>query len=473
MVSNFKYKFSKQLSKILNSVMKVLPTGGKSLPGYFYIRLMGVDDVRILAEDQVSKGSILITGTNGKTTTTRMIIELLSMDTFISKSFDNNTINAVTTGLLDSEGNIGVFEYGIRDIKHGQPDTVQKAINPMGVVYTTISREHTQVAGVKNPFEEYYMAKKLLSQNMDEGVIIVNADDPFTANIGLEKEKDVNVIYYGLNLNIENTIGQVANCPRCGKPLNYNEYYMNHRGDYYCSCGFKRPEPNVKINNLEVKNNDFIINIDVDIFNYIKKTQVKFNTNLKAPLLGLHNLYNTLCAITTYSTFTPKPENIIKNITEYFSNLDKKILPQGRFELIKYKNKLIGVGQGDNGDALLVNSLFMKQNIGDEKLHFIYTTPDEFEEEIFEDHLSIMKQLEPDFVSVLPGRESAKIAGYYNDQIKVIFNSEVYSIEDLNKRIEKIIEIMDNSKYTNILITGCGEEHQFWAKLIEKIKENK
>ena len=473
MVFNLRYKVSKQLSKLLNGVMKVLPTGGKSFPGLFYIKLMGVDGISVLAKDQIDTGSILITGTNGKTTTTKMIIGLLSKDTDISKSFDNNTINAVTTGLLNNPGDIGVFEYGIRDIQHGQPDTVQRVIDPIGIVYTTISREHAQVAGVKNPFDDYYEAKKLLSRNMKKGMIIANADDPFTANIGFEKEKDVNVMYYGLDLDIDNTIGQIANCPKCGEPLTYNKYYMYHRGDYYCSCGFKRPEPNVKINNLEFKNNKCVINVDVNVFNYVKKTQVKFNTDIETAILGLHNLYNTICAITAYSTFTPKPENVKDNITEYFSKLDKSILPQGRFEIINYKNKLIGVGQGDNGDALLVNSLFMRHNIGDDELHFIYTTPDEFEGEIFEDHFTVIKHLKPNLVSVLPGRVSTSIAGYYNDEIKTVLNSEEYLVENTNERIEKIMELIDITEYDNIIITGCGDEHQFWARLIEKIKLEK
>ena len=124
-------------------------------------------------------------GTNGKTTTTTFLIKLLSKDIQIRKSFENNTINAIITGILKGKGDVGVFEYGIRNKTYGIPDTVQKMINPVGVVYTTISKEHTQVAGVKNPFNEYIEAKSLLSQGMTRGVIISNADDPITTNIAL------------------------------------------------------------------------------------------------------------------------------------------------------------------------------------------------------------------------------------------------------------------------------------------------
>ena len=35
-------------------------------------------------------------------------------------------------------------------------------MDPVGVVYTNVSREHSQVAGVKNPFQEYLKAPVLL-----------------------------------------------------------------------------------------------------------------------------------------------------------------------------------------------------------------------------------------------------------------------------------------------------------------------
>lgn len=472
MASNLKYNISKTICGLLNDVLKILPTGGKSLPGLVYIRLMGIENISILEKDQINTGSIIITGTNGKTTTTTMIIDLLSMDTNVAKSVDNNTIYALTTGLINNSGDLGVFEYGIRDIEHGQPKTIQKVVNPIGVVYTNISREHTQVAGVKNPFEEYFKAKRFLTENMKNGTVITNADDPFTAHIGKNKEKDLNVIYYGLNLNITHTIGQIANCPECGKPLHYNNHYMNHRGDYYCSCGFKKPELNVQINNLETRNNKWIIEIEANTYNQTKEIPIKFNTKIETPILGLHNLYNTLSAITTYSTFTPKPENIIENIKKYYSNLNEDILPQGRFEIIKYKNKLIGVGQGDNGDALLVNSLFMRQHIKNRKLHFLYTTPDAFEEEIFEDQFNVIKECKPDFVSVMPGRENVKIGRFYYNKVKSIFNSELFEIEELEDRIKEVINIINKSEYEYILITGCGDEHKFWAKLIDTIKND-
>lgn len=108
------------------------------------------------------------------------------------------------------------------EIRAINSDTVQRLIDPVGVeLYTTISREHSQVAGVKNPFEEYVDAKSLLSQGMTRGVVISNADDPVTANIACNKRNDLHVNFYGLYSSINDIFeSDSPNCPRCGKSLN-------------------------------------------------------------------------------------------------------------------------------------------------------------------------------------------------------------------------------------------------------------
>ena len=195
--NKFRFNIAKLGFKLTSQLSKLRIGGGMSLPGYVFYKIAGNEGIKNLA-CEMDIGSILITGTNGKTTTTTLLIKLLSKDIQIRKSFENNTINAIITGILKGKGDVGVFEYGIRNKTYGIPDTVQKMINPVGVVYTTISKEHTQVAAVKNPFNEYIEAKSLLSQGMTRGVIISNADDPITTIIALNKQNDIHVNFYGI-----------------------------------------------------------------------------------------------------------------------------------------------------------------------------------------------------------------------------------------------------------------------------------
>ncbi len=472
MFNTIRFYIAKMGSKISSQIHKFGIGGGNNIPGYVFHKIAGDEAIRDLASE-MSVGPILITGTNGKTTTTTLLIKLLSKDTQIRKSFENNTIYSIITGILKGKGDIGVFEYGIRNKIYGIPDTVQKMINPVGVVYTTISREHSQVAGVKNPFNEYVEAKSLLTLAMDHGVIISNADDPITASIAFNKRKDVHVNFYGLAVDNITDIFRSINpfCPKCGKKLDYSHRFLNHRGIYSCECGFKHQEPNVKLVDVDFKSDMWDLTIEGNLYNYTNNKDVSFNVNITVPPFGLHNIYNTLASICAYATFTPKIANIENTIKEVFNNLDMSFIPPGRFEVVKVNGKYIGLGQGDNGDAAKINALFMNQYI-DGPLEFIYTTPDEYEEEIFEDHLEVIKNLNPDHIIVVPGRKSIKKAKQYYDIIAGEFeNSEFYplSYDEMAKRIEKLVDLAKNSKYDYVIMTGCGEEQEMWEKIKQKL----
>lgn len=472
MVNKIRFNIAKAGSKIASQLSKLGSGSGKNLPGFVFHKIAGDEAIPDLASE-MSVGPILITGTNGKTTTTTLLIKLLSKDIEIRKSFESNTIHSIITGILKGSGDIGVFEYGIRNKIYGIPDTVQKMINPVGVVYTTISREHSQVAGVKNPFKEYVEAKSLLTQAMDHGVIISNVDDPITANIAFNKQNDVHVNFYGLAIDNITDIFQpnLAVCPNCGKKLEYSHRFLNHRGIYSCECGFKRQEPNVKLADVNFKPDSWDLIIEGNLYNYTNNKNISFKVNINVPPFGFHNIYNTLASICAYATFTPKIANIENTIKEVFNNLDMSFIPPGRFEVVEVNDKYVGLGQGDNGDAAKINALFMNQYI-DGPLEFIYTTPDEHEEEIFEDHLEVIKSLNPDHVIVVPGRKSIEKARQCYDIIAGEFeNSEFYplSYDEMAKRIKKLVDLAKNSKYDYVIMTGCGEEQEMWENIKQKL----
>ena len=470
MTGKFKFNFAKLSAKTLISLFSSGISNGGNYPGYIFTRIAGQDAISDLASE-MDLGSVLVTGTNGKTTTTTLLIKLMENDIPIKKSFENNTINSITTALLKHKGDLGVFEYGIRNIKYGIPDTVQRLLNPIGVVYTTISQEHTQVAGVKNPFTEYLRAKQLLSYGMKDGVIVSNADDPRTAWIGSEKQNDVHVNFYGIEISqISDFDKAEVVCPNCGEILDYSQYYLNHRGVYSCSCGFKRPEPNVKLVDAEFKPDSWKLVIKGEVYNYHAAKNIELDLELNVPAFGFHNIYNTLASITAYSSFTPKVENIEKTIHSVFDNLDMSFIPPGRFEVIRVGDKNVGIGQGDNGDALKINALFMKSYL-DSPLEFIYTTPDVDEEDIFNDHFNVIKSMNPEHIIVLPGRHSVEKGEEYYNIIKKEFESaEFYPIgyDELDKRIKKLSDLVVESQYKNIMMSGCGEEQAMW----ERIKKN-
>jgi lipid II isoglutaminyl synthase (glutamine-hydrolysing) len=469
---NIRCKIAQFMGKLSRYLIKLGSGMGKSFPGYIYLSIGKLECVKHLALN-MKIGSVIITGTNGKTTTTKITALLLGKDTKITYNYESNTINAIITGLLAGKANLGVFEYGIRDIKHAIPDTVCRIVDPVGVVYTNVSREHSQVSGIKNPFEQYLKAKQLLSTPMKRGIVISNADDPRTTYISREKEEDVQVNYYGLDIHVEDKTpitGDVF-CPNCGNRMKYSKRYLNHRGIYKCSCGFSRPEPHLKISHLSTERDSWQVEFSGELLNYPTDRNVALDFTVDVPAFGVHNLYNLLCAVTTYASFTPHPEKIQDTVKEVCRDLDLSILPPGRFEIFQIgRDKLVGMGQGDNGDALKANIQFMQTYVGDEiadNTAFIYTTPDEGEDEIFEDHLSSLIALNPRMVHVVPGRESVEAARKYYEIIEDSIPADFYPLShgDMQKRIEKIRELVEKSPYKYVVVSGCGPEQYMWGNL--------
>ena len=210
------------------------------------------------------------------------------------------------------------------------------------------------------------------------------------------------------------------------------------------------------------------------MFNYTVSKNIKFNLDLTVPPFGLHNIYNTLASITAYATFTPKVENIESTVKQVFNNLDMSFIPPGRFEVVDIGGKYVGLGQGDNGDAIKINAMFMKQYV-DGPLEFIYTTPEEDEEEIFEDHFEVVKSMNPAHVIVVPGRKSIDKAREYYEIIKKEYpDAEFYplSYDEMDNRIERLSEMARNSDYDYVIMTGCGEEQAMWERIKRNLIDN-
>ena len=102
MVSGLKFNIAKLSGKVVTQLSKVGPGGGKNIPGYAFDRIGGHESISELAKD-LKIGSVLITGTNGKTTTTTLFIKLMTGGIEFRKSFENNTINQHTLGALEKK----------------------------------------------------------------------------------------------------------------------------------------------------------------------------------------------------------------------------------------------------------------------------------------------------------------------------------------------------------------------------------
>lgn len=98
-------------------------------------------------------------------------------------------------------------------------------------------------------------------------------------------------------------------CPRCNQTLNYNYYYNEYLGDYYCSnCKIKRKSPSIKVTSFDDKKNIIVIN---DIY---KITLETFNISI---------IYDILLLFTV-STLLNIDLNILSNILSPVEQIPEK-----------------------------------------------------------------------------------------------------------------------------------------------------
>jgi len=458
-------------------LVKLGPGMGRSFPGWLTIKLGGLRAVRRLAR-RPRYGVVLITGTNGKTTTTRLTCRLLSRDANTSCNYDSNTINAVATGLLRGRSaDLVVTEYGIRSREYGIPDVVCKTVDPIAIAYTTISKEHyKENADKEDPFGAYFEAKRLLARPLRDGALVLNADDPRVTYIREEKRGDpVTYTFYGLEADVRDLTAptEELECPACGAGLEYERRYFNHKGRYACpECGFSRPDPHVRAVELKGGPDRWKVRVEFRVNNVVTGEELEGDVSYRLPLPGLHNVYNSLCAVALYLTVTPNPHDAERTIRETLEGIDpESFIPPGRFEVMDVNGRLVGAGQGDNGDAFKANANLMLEQAGEVRT-CVYTTPDAGERPIFEMHRRVLRELDPVELHVFPGRESVRAARkYYRDLSEEFDSVEFHGIphDRMDEKVEAIAEICRTSR-DPVFASGCGPEHELWEALKRRLR---
>ena len=297
--------------------------GGTSVVGIVAQRLYP-DIVSHLAA-QLKHGSIIVTGTNGKTTTSGLIAAILSdagLRVWRNREGSNLmrgvasslVIRALPNGQLRRSGAaISIFEVDEAVV----PQMVEN-VSPRVAVFTNLFRDQLDRYGeVDSVTTRWMQAIKALPE---DSTLVLNADDPTTAYLG--ELFTGNVLYFGiddpaLDLNFQQSASpskrhQVIDthtCPKCGSDYTYELRFYSHMGHYTCpNCGYTRPQADVRV--TSVLSNDF----DRLRIHVVTAQQ---EGDIVIPLPGLYNIYNALAAITTAQVLHTDWEPIVTGIEQF------------------------------------------------------------------------------------------------------------------------------------------------------------
>ena len=235
------------VAKIITAVVRSLGLGAASvLPGsisrFLHPRLLP------LLFEQVDKGVILVVGTNGKTTTSLLLKQILSDRGFevVHNSSGANLINGLVTALLNSTNLTGKLsaDYAILEVDENILPILLKDCQPKYILALNLFRDQLDRYGEVDTIAQRW--GKAIDPLPEDTTIVLNADDPTLSSLGQQLKQKV--LYFGLNepeLYLEEIPHAVDSiyCPSCGHLLDYEGVYLSHLGDYKCpSCGFAKSE---------------------------------------------------------------------------------------------------------------------------------------------------------------------------------------------------------------------------------------
>jgi lipid II isoglutaminyl synthase (glutamine-hydrolysing) len=288
--------------------------GGTTLPGDV-ARAIDRDILRKLSQD-LKFGSIVITGTNGKTTTARLVSWLLegAGHRVVSNRSGANLIFGVTAATLESANNSGRLsaDWGVFEIDEASLPKAIDEIQPKAALVLNLFRDQLDRYG-----ELESIAKKIEAAiaNLPAGsTALLNADDPRVAEIGSNLNHPP--LWFGLDdaAVAEHELPHAADartCPRCGSSLIFDAVYVGHDGVYHCPNGdFERPTPDLTATKIKLNGFDSIA-MTVHYQNAMQDQRISF------PLGGLYNAYNVLAAYSVGITLGLDPDYIAQRLQDF------------------------------------------------------------------------------------------------------------------------------------------------------------
>ena len=268
--------------------------GGTTAPGRLLLRLEP-DGLRRMA-GELDEGSVLVSATNGKTTTAAMIAAGLERAgrPVIHNRAGSNMAWGVATALLDAgrePGQIGLFE-----VDEAWLGPVARDVRPRLVLLSNLFRDQLDRYGELETLADRWA--ELVDGSGGEVRWVLNADDPLVADLGRAGTDGFRegVTYYGIADDSQALPGMQhaadsKHCRNCGTPYEYEVILLGHLGRYRCpGCGRTRPEPAVVATRVELEGMSG---------SSIELTTPAGTLELRLPLPGLYNVYNAVAAAAT------------------------------------------------------------------------------------------------------------------------------------------------------------------------------
>lgn len=288
-MGKLRYFIALWASKSAYILLRFLKRNATMYPGFVALKICP----DYLARTKKSPNVLCVTGTNGKTTTTNMVADILSQSGMkvVSNRYGSNINTGVATALTHSVNVFGKprIDALVLEVDERFSRLIVPFIKPDYFIVTNLFRD-----SIKRNAHPEYIFSILDTYIPKQTKLVLNADCLQSSQLCKDNER----VYFGIDkldtdvTECVNLINDFSICPVCNEKLKFNYVRYHHIGNAYCpKCDFKSFDADYRLTN-----------IDFDA----KTITVKHGeTEDVYPMVNraLYNIYNELAAISLMSEF--------------------------------------------------------------------------------------------------------------------------------------------------------------------------
>ena len=324
--------FSILSCKLARFAIRLLGRGGTDFPGRVALKLCP-HLLGTLAKDVTT---ILVTGTNGKTTTSRMIEQALTDSgiSFFANKSGANLLSGVTAEFAMHSSLTGKcrYPYALIEADEAAFKAISRYVDAKVVVVTNVFRDQLDRYGeVTHTLDNI----RIGIGNSKNATLCFNADDSLSRS--LADEVDNPVLFYGVDAPIyKERVAELSDAPyciRCKHEYVYDYVTYGHLGGYRCpACGYSRPKTDVSV--TEVRSTD------------TEKSEVvmtadgrNYDTTVNLP--GGYNIYNACATMACGKAMGLDLEVVSKSLSSFacgFGRMEKFDIEGRSLRMILIKN---------------------------------------------------------------------------------------------------------------------------------------
>ena len=253
-------------------------------------------------------GSIVVVGTNGKTTVTNLLADAVeaSGKTVLCNRTGANLKSGIASALIQGKPS----DWGVIECDELWMAKVLPDLRPTYVLLLNLFRDQLDRCGEIDRIQDAIVSAL---ENSPDTVLIYNADDPLCEFIARRVSPDTKIIPFGISESMgleQNQVSDATMCQNCSHMFEYEYRQYGQLGAYSCpNCDFKRPALDFSASSIEFSDDGLTMLVS-------NKLQGK-ECELHSDLVGSYMAYNLTAIYAAASLAGSTDEEIQKAIDSF------------------------------------------------------------------------------------------------------------------------------------------------------------